>query len=324
MNSIKRRDLLKGLGVLSAAALTTQIGCHNRQPESGISVAPKADITDFTPRLNVILHGMFAVLLDSKKKATTIQAPSVPDHLYFMGIGAVDTSGSSPDLIWTQISRINQSGDFQISIQSPNAKFKRTPRQDMVLIDHDLSKIDRPGTAPYFTITLPWPDDILPLRADTSTVLIGRTVDDNSLSLLQIPTVYVLSYELMPREFPMLKDNTAGTMQKIVGGADGVVRLHLFAESPTGGDLMHPTSALDKLCEMFHDKDDKTALQFQFSSPAQNSVKIGPTGHSSILSCEERAIGELSTACAQLPSIPRPSAQAGGHPMNCMAVFIAS
>lgn len=330
VREIKRRRLLKGLGLLSASTLTGLLGCKAEQKQSEKkdvatrkAPAAKCGIIDSSPRLNVVLHGMFAVVLDTRAKQANILAPDIPDHVYLAATATVDSSG---DVAWKDVGRINSQSTLHVAGCSSSMLYSAPqpdkPPKDRVLINRALSKITRPGSTPYCTISLPWPSDIWPLRADTSSRLSGETYDANHLSLIQIPTVYVLTYALNAGNSPTF--DISGTPQLIPRGNDGVFRLHLFAESPTGGDTLNPDMAVIELGKLFHNSSGSPAVKFHFKSVGPDAVDIDdPTCHSSVASCEERSIGELGIPCSRISTVTA-SAQGGGHPRNCMSVIIVS
>lgn len=160
------------------------------------------------------------------------------------------------------------------------------------------------------------------MRSDSDSKLGGATYDDNHLSLLAIPTVYVLSYALAAGNMPTF--DISGTATPIKQGSDQVFRLHLFAESATGGDMNYPSKAITELGKMFYDQGHNPAVKFNFKSVAPDAVDLDypSTGHSSFKCCEERCTGELGTSCSQILTPAAPTANGGGHPRNCMAILI--
>jgi len=338
VKDLNRRDILKGLGMISAASLTPQIASSAQQKQkSEAPAAKKAAVTGGT-LLNVILHGTYTVLLDQGQRVT-LMAPNVSDHVYFAATADLDATSGTPEVIWRQIRWIYPDPTFVVNITGGSGKYpKPTPQNlptDRVMIDWDLSKIKKFAKAPYHSLSLPWPDDIIPLRCDkgNSNTLGGQTYKDNNLNLTQLPTVYALAYQLPAGSKPTFKDNFNND-QAIPVGSDGVMRLHLFAEPPGGGDLMNPNIALHALCQMFQPT---LRLDLSISSNAAtpiNDAKDMPPG---VDRCEERSIGELGTSCSQvvddLSKVPMKtkgvdaeraakSWRFAGHPRNCMAVLI--
>jgi hypothetical protein len=328
MNQFKRRDFVKSIGVLSACALTSDLGCDTKQEQTQNAGSPKnkaarPDVQDSVPRLNVILHGMFAVVLNSNESDATqkvsILAPDISDHVYYAAIPDVDTSVSPVEVVWKSVFRINPQSSLKVTA-TPGNYTPVMPATDRVLINWTRSKIRAAGHPPYCTITMPWPGDIWPMRADTGTTLTGSTYNDNGLALVQIPTVYVLTYAL-GATVPTF--NISGAPQPMIQGSDGVFRLHLFAESATGGDMSNPDKAIVELGKMFYDQNGQPAVKFHFSGVSPNSVDIPmSTGHSSFVPCEERSTGELGVGCAQIVGATSVGARSGGHPRNCMAILI--
>lgn len=325
MKNMQRRDLLKGLGAISAAALAGQVACngHETQQNSQPSASTPAQAATASPRLNVILHGMFAIVLDTTAKTVKLQAPYVDDHIYLAATPDVVNSGGTPDIVWRQMRWISKAEQVQVNAPSSAGKYVAPPPNalptDRAMINWKLSKITGPCNASYCDISLPWPDEIWPLRSDVKTKLSGQTYDYNNLAVTKLPTVYVFTYELQPGNVPTLSD-MFGKNQPIQVGSDGVMRLHLFAESPVGGVAMDPNKALRELNKMF-----TPALDLRLNSVSMTSVPVDPNpGQTGVLSCEERSIAELNIPCSQLSTVAThgPAVATGGHPRNCMSVFI--
>ncbi|HEY6770349.1 MAG TPA: hypothetical protein VI386_36865, partial [Candidatus Sulfotelmatobacter sp.] len=186
------------------------------------------------------------------------------------------------------------------------------------------------GNDPYCSLSLPWPTNIWPLRVDTITKLSGQTLNDNSIdpSQLVLPTVYVLNYQITAGSSPPTFSDSFGKPHNIQAATDGVMRLHLFAEAPDGGDPLTPNMALDQLRQMF-----TPPLQLQLPvSIVGLPTPIDPsTNLASVQRCEERSIGELAIPCSELmEEMAKPSKKSdggpwvgtAGHPRNCMAVLI--
>src|SRR5437879_4398492 len=233
VKEIRRRDLIKGLGIVSACALTAQIGCRSGSDStqdsssSGATKNRAADIQDSVPRLNVILHGMFAVILNSTDQKVRILAPDIPDHVYFASTADINGGVNPADVVWKVVRRLGPKSSLQVAFTPPTTSLYTPPASaptDRVLINSKASGIKGPGAAAYCTINLPWPNDIWPMRADTHGRLKGPTTTANGLSgLVQIPTVYVLTYSLNASDTPVVYSNS-NPLFSIPTGSDGVSR----------------------------------------------------------------------------------------------------
>ena len=339
MKYINRRDVLKGLGVVSAAGLTSQLACDAKQgprkSESPVSQKPSATRGE---QLNIVLHGTYAILLE-QGKTITLQAPYVADHIYFAATADLDKTAATPEVIWRHINWILANSPFAVNITGSLGSYPKPDPfnlpTDRVMIDWGRSKIRGSSKKPYHSLSLPWPDGISALRADKNkrNTLGGQTYTDNNLNLTQLPTVYVLKYDLPAGSAPTFTDNL-GNNQKIPLGTDGVMRLHLFAEPRNGGNPMYPNMALDALCNMF-----KPKLRLKLSVPSYAATPIDDPNEMPIGvdRCEERSIGELGIPCSQVADVLSEQAMEknlgdaagvkkswlfGGHPRNCMAVLI--
>jgi hypothetical protein len=343
MKEINRRDVLKGLGVVSAAGLTSQVACHNQQqPTQPQAISPKAVVPPGT-LLNIVLHGTYAIILEHGKngKSVTLKAPFVSDHVYYAATADLDAAG---EVIWRQTSWIFQNTSFAVDIQGSSSSMAvpnpASLQTDRVIIDWDLSKIKGYDihNPPYHSVSLPWPDGIYPLRADHKNTLTGQTLKDNNVAPKQIPTVYVLAYKFATYNTPTFKDNL-GFDRPIPVGSDGVMRLHLFAEPRDHGDCAVPNMALDALRRLFI----RETGTLDLSLVVKNNAAVPPdvTGMpTGVDHCEERSTGELSIPCSKFMGYTAAAKKVedgrattdntdtictdSGHPRNCMAVIINS
>lgn len=337
MKNINRRAVLRGLSAMSAAGLTTQLGCNAQQPPAkSEAVATKAAVTAGT-LLNIVLHGTYAIVLE-QGKTITLKAPNVSDHVYYAA--TADLDATTGEVIWHQISWIFQNSAFAVSIRGSSSGMPipdpKNLLTDRVMIDWDLSKITDydASTPPYHSLSLPWPDSIYALRGDNKNKLKGQTLKDNNVMPSRLPTVYVLAYKFATPSAPTFTDNL-GVDRTIHVGSDGVMRLHLFAEPPNHGDCAHPNMALGALCGIFKPKLNLTLVVNDYSLVVPDDSSKMPLG---VDRCEERSIGELPVPCSQFADYMAQSASlahsgAGnespdtqcllsGHPRNCMAVLI--
>ena len=317
---MNRRTLLKSLA--AASLVTLNDGCKPEKPNVKRGVPAK----DPYGRLNIVLHGMFAISLDntdSRNLKAWLYAPDVPDHLYAAGAIDVDSLGGTTWL-WQQ--RIGPSTSSKITIpKHPDAT--KLPSGLQVSISWNTSKIDHLSKIkpPYWNISLPVPDAIWAMRQTSSNILDpnGKTYKDNRLNVTQVPTVYVLTYTPLPdlTAFPMLDGQ-----QIQISKADNVARLHLFAASPFPPTARSLNMAINEMNQMFHDANDKPALDFSFQNVVPPVPIDANTGYPSVLSCEEMHIGELEADCDALlncqPQTSTPTPGAGTRPTNCMSLIV--
>jgi hypothetical protein len=324
---MQRRELLQGLAAISLASVVTQIGCSR----------PKMKMQkDSQGRLNIVLHGMFAVGLDLRnplKKRAWLLAPKVRDHLY--AVGTADVTATS-DIQWLWEARVEAGQQSQIVIPTRDPALGKLPTQLDWLLGWKKSRIDHLKGNEHWNIALPMPDDVWGLRAysgnpfDTR----GNTYQWNSLAVSQVPTVLVLTYypvDLTAANVPLFKDVTPGTTQPPIpipfSANDNVARLHLFAESPFDLPNPDPNMALTEFNKLFGDSSDNTILDLSIKSGFSSSdVPVDsaiPTNDPGVMVCEERNLGELDIPCdflPQLSSTPKPNAATKVH--NCMSVVI--
>jgi hypothetical protein len=175
---------------------------------------------------------------------------------------------------------------------------------------------DKAGSA-YWTIDLPLPNDIWPLRAAPFNYFVddgkvfGTYRADEVSRLTQVPIIYVLTYQLAASETATF--SCGGNKKTIDFDTNGIGRLHFYAEPPT--DATAATCAAD----LGHLNDALTAMQSQFSTPLtlQFYPSVDPCNplnfvastdqffkdHPSVLPCEQLSLGERAACQDQCPNV---------------------
>jgi hypothetical protein len=293
VNNITRRNAFKILcGVpLAASALELISSESGSKDASGQKKTAKiAKTVDSTPRLNVVLHGMFALCFDYKStpNTLTILAPKLYGHTY----GAGD---------WRKESFLDQE-DGSYDLKFASAKTPMSPQQvkqvSGALIAwraSGVSGIQAPGSdvSPYCTLNVGIPDDIWALRklvrtASDPPFFEGKAASDNGLdSVLQLPLVHVLTYTNVDSSNPPNFGDWKGA------AAASFWNLHIHAEPSFQSPPGHLSHGLAKLCKMFT----PTPLDLKFKQG--NTAIFGTvdtdltTGHSTMKVEEEEALEEI-------------------------------
>jgi hypothetical protein len=310
--SITRRALMKGISILPLAASgMSLLSCEKGASNGPALQAVPATTTDKTPRVNVILHGMFAMIFDYSQTLTggsmplLLMAPKVDMHAYGAGT-------------WKKETQLVQGAKCVLQGVTCNTKFDINGYSTNPLIN--MKGALPTGTAPYCSFQLPFPDDIVPLRVlkrgggssffSPGATSYAKQVDNAT----ELPMAYALMYEKFSGSgiqlFDVVNNDT-------LWQADGspVQRLHIFAD-PVFDDIPsgHMQDALDQMNGMFMPdlgiKFDPNNTLLKNPVPIDNS-----TGHSSIDHCEE------STLAEERQGLCTPGWK-GGSPRNCMKLLL--
>jgi hypothetical protein len=318
--AMKRRDFVKSLAGTPVALLMPEFrsGRQTAPAEAEVRAESFHESTPpnaATKRVNVLVHGMFAIVVDRKgTKKVHLKAPLVGGtipHRYHAQTFTVDPHDSS-NLVkgWN--------ADYEASVQtSSTVKFDRGPvsKLDLVLPDPQRLIVDvsskKVGDQPFWSIELPVPDDIWPLRAtpfnylDSSPIINGSFNDtyvNNGMTFFQqLPIIYVLTYDKVPSD-EKVTFSSGGFTQDVPFDA-GVARLHVFAE-PSAGTMkkkylkQHLDDALGQLDKLFVPS---LTLRFDpsLSEPDQPLQHDSNVDYPSVLLCEERSLDEREMSCMQ-------------------------
>lgn len=293
MKNINRRNALRILGGIPLAASAFELISCNSGSENAAGqrkTALSAKTVDSTPRLNIILHGMFALCFDyvAAPSTLTVLAPKLYGHTY----GAGD---------WRKESFLDkEDGTYDLKFASAKTpisaqQVKQVPGALIAWKVSGVSGIQAPGSdaSPYCRLNVGIPDDIWALRSLVRTAndppfFEGKTASDNSLdSVLQLPLVYVLTYTNVDASNPP----NFGDWK----GASGAPfwNLHIHAEPSFQSSPGHLSHGLAKSCAMFTPK----TLDLKFKQG--NSAIFGAvdtdltTGHSTVKVEEEEALEEI-------------------------------
>lgn len=214
MKSLTRRGLLQGLGAFSALAAF--------RPLAHAAAPPSPAVGSAATQINVVLHGMFAIVLGNGK--AVLYAPEVSPHVYLGGTWLAErplSKGQTYDLSASMIS--GKKSPVQLD---PN-NFLVFSSQSVHM---DLSQS-------FCTIVLPTPDNITPLRsikADSGPIFKGLANSPKHL-----PTEIVLSYD---------RTQVNSSIQLTPLNWTPAVNLHLWATPETMPPPSHnPLAALSKL-----------------------------------------------------------------------------
>jgi hypothetical protein len=270
--------------------------------------------------LNVVVHGLFAMVFDNKLNAQgnplplILMPPIVDMHAY--GAGG-----------WHFEQPLEQGACYQLRnvMSNTSLTLDRTKHQPLIHCpDHGAAKACggttcASGVPPYCTISLPYPDDILPWRKLSrgglrSFYQPGAVVTANQLdNITAIPLIHVLTYKTFttPTLQKLLPD---GTTQTIWRYADRQDNLHLFADPPFDGlltgHLLMATQAMDKLFSP------SLGLDFDYQHVEGLATVPGdPPPGPGLNICEQLTIAEeRAGVCSDLGK--------GGAPRNCGNLLI--
>jgi hypothetical protein len=319
---MERREFFKGLAMISLASGLAQSGCSDEKQRKPFTKDPDG-------RLNVVLHGMFAVVLDPKdaaNKAVHLLAPRVSDHLY--AAAAADIDPATGDIVWKWQQRIESGAKTEVKVPGRLASTGNPSHLDFKL-GFNKSRIVRIAGAEYWHTALPMPDEIWGFRASTDNPFetSGKTYQWNALNVTRVPTVLVLTYspiDLGSGKAPTFGDKSGTPQEIVISKTDNVARLHLFAESAFDLTNPDPNMALAEFNKLFLDGSNQPALDLSIRSGYGNyPVDMDSSvNQPSVLICEERNLGELNIPCDLLPLQLKPRAGAASRVHNCMSIAL--
>jgi hypothetical protein len=320
---MKRREFVKSLAAAQLAMMVAEAGCDSRKEPTAQTEGGAANSKASTPaaggtkQLNVVVHGMFAIVVDRKgAKKTYLKAPAVggkAPHRYRAQTFTVDPKDPSNLIPGWQ-------NDYEVASAqtSSSVEFDRGPDSKLSLILPDNNRLivdvstKTPGVLPYWTVGLPVPDDILPLRAtpfnylDSSKFINGsfnESYINNGMNFFQqFPIIYVLTYNKIPIDNKV--NFTSGGYTQEVPFDAGIGRLHLFAEpSAASTDRKHLEMALEALDKLFVPN---LTLHFDPSllDPDMPLGRDNKVPYANVLLCEERSLDERSMSCGQFENSP--------------------
>jgi hypothetical protein len=330
---MKRRDFVKGLAAAPIAMMTPQVDAARiisleATPGASTAASSKPNPADGTSKLlNILVHGLFAIVLDRSGKRyggnsgrVRLLAPWVAPHVYraqsFKPSGAAQ--GITP--CWNPEYSLSASASDSVTLTKPHgltSQLKKTHLGDTLRLVVDVEKHPDVAASAYWTIDLPLPDDIWPLRAtpfnyflDDGNVF-GTYRADEVSSLEQIPIIYVLTYQLAADEKATF--SFGGSSKTIEFDSNGIERLHFYAEPPTdvnqatcANDVGHLNNALNALDNLFTQP---LTLQFYPSVDPCNPLSFVAStdqffkDHPSVLPCEQLSLGERSAYHDQCPNV---------------------
>jgi len=316
---MKRREFLKGLAAAQLGMLTAQIGCHNNDATAPTGVGARGP-DKVTQRLNVVVHGMFAIVVDQKGKlgdrpGVYLKAPEVSGHHFVAKAFTADNGNLKPASGWETDYEVPQlkliPDKISFSRKKESTIYIDNRLQDRIIVDVS-QHMKRKATDPWWTVDLPVPDEIWPLRATRYNCFDPRypSYTTNGMSPSQeCPLVYVLTYNVDTGSQVLFDSGQNSRVVPIVGG---IGRLHLFAE-PNGDEeknltgkrlekhlKKHLIQAVDALDELFNPalslhydptKDVDTGL------PRDEKINVPCTDKDCVLLCEERSLEESKLDC---------------------------
>ena len=289
MKKLNRRDVLKSLAALSAASTLGPLAAQAASSCAGVF-----------PHVNIVLHGMQALVFDQTNKKLNILVPNVPGHSFAAGNFGHEQPLEPNTLANPYLLNNVTAGSF--GGPAPNSS-------DHVVISWSKS-ISGYGDAPYCVFQLPWPDCFIKLREYQPGVpffLPGSTVTDHSLDkVTSVPMIYVLTYTHVSN------NNVALAGVKIDFDTTGVAHAHIVSEPAFENDVttsMHPNKAFSMLNTLFD-----PPLDLRINSKISKPLPPPQSSEPVVANLELYSTSELRLKAAGLIQ--------GGHPRNCMAVNV--
>jgi hypothetical protein len=308
--SMKRREFLKGVTGASLAMVTSSIACNDNTPSTSQPSSAAAKLP--TWHVDVVVHGMFAIVLDmdgtryKNKPRVRLLAPRVtnymPHHYLAKTFKAV---GTDLQETWSQevtLSAKSVSGAllFPSSPSPNNTTFDPSSDSSRIVITVDQTSDvqDKPG----WMIDLPaLPNDICQLRAANYNLLVptSLTYQNSHMNYGQSTAiVHVIKYEFSAASAPSFSFSPDGGAPQALTFDGNVLRLHLFAEPNTAPVCNnakechdHLQDALGQFNQMFHQRLDLTLADT--GSCICLDWDTVPDSCPEVLPCEERSLYEL-------------------------------
>ncbi len=334
---MQRRDFVKGLATAQIAMMAPRAGSLvNRSETEGDNSAAKPSPTkaDGTKRLNVVVHGTFAIVVDRKNKlggangapSIYLKAPKVTGHSYVaqaflpdphdnLGYGVIPVWGNDYQV---PAGGANTTNDSVVGAAAKTqSDVPVLAERQRLVISSKLSKTP----APIWNITLPLPAAIWPFRSTCENFFDSSGVNSDTYHANEMdqdqhcPISYVLTYD-NPAKMVYFK-TAAGTKLTVPWDDSGVARLHFYADPSTAlvlnamGKLpdmgarlkarQHLDMATDALNELFN-----PTLQLKFpagAAPVQPLAFVPPSDpwfaknvHPGVLVCEQLSLAERLAA----------------------------
>lgn len=270
---MKRRDFVKSLTAAQLAMMMPSLRATETLPlpleaETRTLVDPPYSAIN---RLNVVVHGMFVIVIN--KSGVSLSAPKVDGacpHVYRAQAFLPDKSD--------QTNVVEAWGQPDYDVATPNTtdavNFTRSSGSSLSVVTGEDERLaiyigQKKQKTPYWTVVLPLPDNLWPLREAPFNYFDGRsyinavfnaTYINNGMRFGQKPPmVYVLSYTKIASD----KIVFSGNNKEVPIDDDGIGRLHFYAE-PEKDCTDYAHTALNALDDMF---DSKLTLQFDSQLP---------------------------------------------------------
>lgn len=319
---MKRREFVKGLAQM--AMIVPGANALNALPVPSDSSAEKKKpqaANCSNNKLNVVVHGMFAIVVDRQGKLgngnkfvylKSPQIAGVNPHCYRAQAYVPDGNGGV-NKVWSTDYDVSapSNDDSVIFKRCQDAKLGLSTAADRLIVDVSQKTFDRSSTTPFWTIKLPIPDKIYPLRATPFNYLdgsvwvrdannhavINTTYPDNGMQNVEaLPTIYVLTYN----QIALGETVTFSGNGQTVPLSGGVGRLHFYAEPETNDGHHKPQDGLKALDTLFYPN---LTLQFNPNlldpdQPLNHDSKSYVKGVPGALLCEERSLSEINQTCA--------------------------
>jgi hypothetical protein len=322
---MKRRDFVKGLAAAPLAMIAPKMDALINTPsnatlEDGAASHDPVPQTGNPYRLNVVVHGMFAIVLDQKSKLGAepmayLRAPAVDAAYHSYRAQAFKPDPNFPNYgvlpVWDHdyvVNIANTSDAVNFSRNGPSGLKLKLGDPVRMTVNFTNKKV----TSGYWNVSLPLPDDVWPLRSteynyfldDTTNNPTGTYHIDNMFLEQQCPITYILTYQLSSNAV------TFGNTKLPIPFPDGVGRLHVYAEptvdpaqrdptdkATTAKVKQHLTTALAALDGLFD-----RPLSLAFSPDSQPDTALGfvpandswfdPAIHPGVLPCEQLSLAE--------------------------------
>jgi hypothetical protein len=318
MNKITTRSVIQALATIPEAGAGASFrACAHQEPGGNSSLSSTSAKTDKTTLVNVVLHGMFAMIFDNRKPLTNLplllMAPCVDSHVYGAGM-------------WRQEVCLKQGSSYELQGLQSNSSFNIDDYATNPLVT--FSNLPGWGSSPYCSLQLPFPDDMVPLRKLTRPDggppffdCCAGPYGEQICTASELPMIYVLKYKnaLGPQN-PIQLFGSVETQGIWSMGSSPVNNLHIFAE-PLSDDIPgHLEEALCQINKMF---DPNLGIA---SNPKNSHLDhIVPrdkdTGDPNVTIEEESTLNERHQG---LCGLEPPAGQVrSGAPQNCMKLLFS-
>jgi hypothetical protein len=303
MALIQRRQFLYGATGLSLVAALEPLFGRSKMSAVGQGYTSSGEI-----RLNILLHGMFAIIIEpdfNGGKEVTVLPPHVvgvkpgaTPHVYL----ATDMKGSPVSFEW-----LKRGSDYSFTFGGEEVRpFIDVKTHAVISLGNNQGDIQRnSGVAPHCSITLPFPRRIIPLRSVTPL--------DGTQNLFSDPTGLIAQ----PSQIPLV------TMLQYVIGTTGVgpdinSNYHIFAEPQECTPDFHVTEAFDTLKSLFTNLNHLTFNSALTPKHLTNATEPAGAG---VTTPEEQAIVELDGLNCTDNGGMSGGDHLGIHPTSCMSLL---